>query len=199
MKKEMRTRFRSLVASLTPAEIESKSLAAARLLYDTKVYQDAQIMMAFLSLPSEIDTTPIILRAWQDHKRVLAPKISWEQRRMLPVEIHSLTDRSSIPQLGRHEAGAGFPVPVGAIELVLVPGLGFDEHGNRLGRGRGFYDRFLAHPDFRGIACALALEEQVTDTLPVGPHDRPVHLLITDHKIREFRTPEMSLSASAPS
>ena len=188
MKKEMRTRFRSLLTALSPGEIEAKSMAVARHLYETKAYRQAQTIMVFLSLPGEINTTPIILRAWQGHKRILAPKISWEQRRMLPIEIHSLTDRPIIPQFGAHEVGAGAPVPASVIDLVLVPGLGFDEFGNRLGRGRGFYDRFLSSPDFQGLACALAFEEQVTDAIPVGPHDRPVHLLITDQKTREFST-----------
>ena len=189
MKKEMRQRFRHLLAAMSPAEVQAKSLAAARLLFDTPAYRNAQTVMVFVSLSTEIDTTPIVLRAWQDHKRVLAPRISWEQRRMLPIEIHSLTDDLVETKFGVHEPVAGLPVPVSSINLVLVPGLGFDEFGNRLGRGRGFYDRFLSNPEFRGLACALAFEEQVTSALPVGPHDRAVHQLVTDKKVRRFSHP----------
>jgi len=74
------------------------------------------------------------------------------------------------------------------IDLVLVPGLAFDEFGHRLGRGRGFYDRFLAHPEFTGVACALAFEEQMTPSVPVGPLDRKVSMLITDKKVRRFKS-----------
>ncbi|HNQ21748.1 MAG TPA: 5-formyltetrahydrofolate cyclo-ligase [Phycisphaerae bacterium] len=73
------------------------------------------------------------------------------------------------------------------VDLMVVPGLGFDEYGNRLGRGRGFYDRFLAHPEFAGIACALAFEEQVCPTIPAGPLDRRVSMLVTDAKVRRFQ------------
>lgn len=143
--------------------------------------------MIFLALPMEVDTLPIVLRAWQERKRVLAPKVSWSQRRMLPVEVRSLTDDLIISSMGIREPVSGLPFPIPLIDLVIVPGLGFDEYGNRLGRGRGFYDRFLAHPDFQGVACALAFEEQITPTVPVGPLDRPMHMVVTDEKVRRFR------------
>ncbi len=146
----------------------------------------AEVIMVFLSLPTEIDTSPIVLRAWQDRKRVLAPKVSWSQRRMLPVEIRSLTEEVSDASMGIREPVSGIPFPIPLIDLVIVPGLGFDEFGNRLGRGRGFYDRFLAHPEFRGVSCAMALEEQMTTSIPVGPLDRRVDMLVTDQKVRRF-------------
>ena len=128
-----------------------------------------------------------MLRAWQDRKRVLAPKVSWNQRRMLPIEIRSLTDDLTISTMGIREPVTGIPFPISLIDLVIVPGLGFDEYGNRLGRGRGFYDRFLAHPEFKGVACALALEAQMTPMVPVGPLDRHVDMIATDEKVRRFK------------
>ncbi len=145
--------------------------------------------MVYLSLPNEVDTTPIVLRAWQDHKRVLAPKVSWNQRRMLPLEIRSLTDDLVVSNLGIREPVSGIPFPIRHIDLVIVPGLGFDEHGNRLGRGRGFYDRFLAHPEFTGTSCGLALSQQVVSTVPVGPLDQAIHMLVTDADVRRFSKP----------
>lgn len=144
--------------------------------------------MVFLSLPDEIDTTPVVLRAWQARKRVLAPKVSWNQRRMLPIEIRSLTDDLTLSSMGMREPVAGIPFPASMLDLVIVPGLGFDEYGNRLGRGRGFYDRFLAHPEFTGVSCALALSNQVVPQIPVGPLDRPVDILVTDAEVRRFKS-----------
>lgn len=142
--------------------------------------------MVFLSLPGEIDTSPLVLRAWQDRKRVLAPKVSWGQRRMLPVEIRSLTEDLAVSQMGLREPVSGILFPIGMIDLFIVPGLGFDEYGHRLGRGRGFYDRFLAHPELRGVSCALGLEEQLVPSIPVGPLDRHVDMLITNESVRRF-------------
>lgn len=143
--------------------------------------------MVFLSLPAEVDTAPLVLRSWQDRKRVLAPKVSWSQRRMMPVEIRSLTDDLAVSKMGIREPVSGIPFPISMIDLVIVPGLAFDDYGNRLGRGRGFYDRFLVHPEFKGIACAMGMEDQVVPNVPVGPLDRHVDMLITDEQVRRFK------------
>lgn len=144
--------------------------------------------MVFLSLPNEIDTSPLVLRCWQDRKRVLAPKVSWSQRRMMPVEIRSLTDDLAVSTMGIREPVSGIPFPISMIDLVIVPGLAFDDYGNRLGRGRGFYDRFLVHPEFKGIACAMGIEDQVVPNVPVGPLDRHVDMIVTDEQVRRFKS-----------
>lgn len=143
--------------------------------------------MVFLSLPHEVDTTPVVLHCWQHRKRVLAPKVSWSQRRMLPVEIRSMTDDLTVSSMGIREPVTGIPFPIPLIDMVIVPGLAFDEYGNRLGRGRGFYDRFLAHPECRGVTCGLALEKQMLPALPVGPLDRHVSMIVTDEQTRRFK------------
>jgi 5-formyltetrahydrofolate cyclo-ligase len=89
--------------------------------------------------------------------------------------------------MGLREPVAGAPIPISIIDLVVVPGLAFDKSGNRLGRGRGFYDRFLAHPEFTGLTSAFAFEEQFLPEIPVDPLDRSVDMLVTDKKVRRFR------------
>ena len=168
-------------------EIATKSAQATDLLVQSAEYRRAEVVMVFLSLPAEIDTTALVLRAWQDHKRVLAPRISWEQRRMMPTEIRSLTGDLVESSMGLREPISGTPIPIPIIDLVIVPGLAFDKKGNRLGRGRGFYDRFLAHPEFRGVTCAFAFEEQLLPGVPADPLDRPVSMLVTDKRVRRFR------------
>lgn len=107
---------------------------------------------------------------------------------MMPVEIRSLTEDLAISQMGLREPVSGIPFPISMIDLVIVPGLAYDEYGHRLGRGRGFYDRFLAHAEFVGVACGIAFEEQVTPSVPVGPLDRQVDMLVTDEKTRSFKS-----------
>lgn len=172
---------------MPPEELAAKSLRACHRLFEQPEYIKAELVMVFLSLPNEVDTSALVLRAWQDRKRVLAPKVSWNQRRMMPLEIRSLTDDLMVSTMGIREPVTGIPFPISLIDLVIVPGLGFDEYGNRLGRGRGFYDRFLAHPEFEGTACALASEVQMIDTIPVGPLDCQVDMLVTDEKVRRFK------------
>lgn len=186
-KKELRRQLRERLAAISPADLQARSVAACRRLCGTREYARSDVIMIFLATINEVDTTPLALQAWHDAKRVLAPRVSWEQRRMLPVEIHSLTTDVRSGLLGVREPAEGMPVPVSDLDLVVVPGLGFDEQGNRLGRGRGFYDRFLSHRDFRGISCALAFEEQVVQAVPVVPTDIRVDMLVTDCRVRRFR------------
>lgn len=187
MKKHFRQRLRKVLTDITDEQAHLLSAQACQLMVAQPEYKKAEVIMVFLSLPGEIDTTAICLKAWQDSKRVLAPRVSWEQRRMIPVEIRSLTHDLTITDLGLREPAAGTPFPPSLIDLVVVPGLGFDEYGNRLGRGRGFYDRFLATPDFKGVACGLGFETQFMTELPTGPLDRGVDMLITDQNVRRFK------------
>jgi len=186
IKKELRQQLRQRMTSITADELHERSVAACRLLFSQPEYQRAEILMIFLSAATEVDTSQIALQAWADLKRVLAPRVSWEQRRMLPVEIKSLTSDVREGMMGIREPLGGFPIPVADIDLVVVPGLGFDERGNRLGRGRGFYDRFLSHSDFRGVSCALAIEEQVVEHVPTAANDIRVDMLVTDRQVRRF-------------
>jgi len=186
VKRELREQLRRVLAEIDPVAMATKSARATDLLVETGEFRRAQIVMVFLSLPGEIDTTSLVLRSWQEHKRVLAPRVSWEQRRMMPTEIRSLTTDLVETAMGLREPVSGAPIPIGIIDLVIVPGLAFDSDGNRLGRGRGFYDRFLAHPEFKGATCGLACEEQYMAEVPVDSLDRPVSMLVTDTKVRRF-------------
>jgi 5-formyltetrahydrofolate cyclo-ligase len=185
-KKELRQHLRGALAQISPEQLHQRSVQACTLLTSTQEFKRAQIIMVFLSLPNELDTTSLVLHAWQGMKRVLAPKVSWEQRRMLPIEIQSLSDDVSESPLGIREPAQGVPFPVANIDLVVVPGLGFDLNGNRIGRGRGFYDRFLAHRDWHGVACGLAFEDQVNEQVPTEALDMRVDMLVTDKAIRRF-------------
>jgi 5-formyltetrahydrofolate cyclo-ligase len=186
VKKELRERVRRMLAGVSPGDVASKSAKAVDLLVQTPEFARTEVIMVFLAMAGEIDTTALVLRSWQGHKRVVAPKVSWEQRRMMPTELRSLTTDLVEHAMGFREPLAGVPIPVSIIDMVVVPGLAFDDKGNRLGRGRGFYDRFLAHPEFTGVTCGLAFEEQVLPEVPAGPLDRPVAMLVTDQKIRRF-------------
>jgi 5-formyltetrahydrofolate cyclo-ligase len=186
VKKALRTRLRSVLASIPPETIFERSRIAAELLFREPEYKQAEIMMVYLSLPQEADTTPIVLRSWQDRKKIVAPQVSWESRQMIPMEIRNLDEDVASNQLGLREPIHGLPIPIQLIDLVIVPGLAFDPFGNRLGRGRGFYDRFLAKPEFQGKTCAFALEAQMVDSIPAGPLDVKVHMLVTEERVRRF-------------
>ena len=184
-KQAIRRTLRDMVAGISDADRHTKSVSACRFVITSPEFDAARCVMLFLSTATEVDTASIALRCWQDGKQVVVPKVSWDQRRMLPVEISSLKDGLTTTGPVREPIG-GKPIPLDLIDLVIVPGLGFTRTGYRIGRGMGFYDRFLAQPDFLGRSCGLAFEEQVIESLPVLDHDVPLSMLVTDTGIRRF-------------
>lgn len=182
----IRKELRATLAALPAEARHHKSQAACALLLASPEYAAARVVMLYLSIDNEVETAPIALRCWQDGKIVAVPKVSWEQRHMLPVEISSLTSTMTTSGPGVREPVGGNPIPVNLLDLVIVPGVGFTATGHRIGRGMGFYDRFLAQPEFLGLSCGLAFEEQIVPALPVLDHDIPLSMLVTDRGVRRF-------------
>ena len=184
-KSAIRKQLRETLQAMSEPDRHAKSLAACTFISTSPEFAAARVVMLYLSTPTEVDTAPLALRAWQAGKTVVVPKVSWDQRRMLPTEITSLKDAMTTTGPVR-EPIAGRPMPVEFIDLVIVPGLGFTADGHRIGRGMGFYDRFLAQDDFLGLSCGLSFEEQIVERLPMLDHDMPLSMLATDRGLRRF-------------
>jgi 5-formyltetrahydrofolate cyclo-ligase len=185
-KPAIRKQLHAKLAAMSLADRHAKSVAICASIAATAEFQAARVVMIYLSTPEEVDTAPLALRAWQAGKTVVAPKVSWDQRRMLPVEISCLNQGLTVTGPGVREPILGKPIPIDFLDLVIVPGLGFTRTGHRIGRGMGFYDRFLATPEFVGISCGLAFEDQIVDALPVLDHDIPLNMLATEHSVKRF-------------
>src|SRR5437879_3456915 len=182
----LRRQLREKLAAMPEDVRHHKSVQACTCIAGSAEWAAARVIMLYLSTPTEVDTSPLALKAWQQGKTVVVPKVSWDQRRMLPVEISSLTDQMTTSGPGVREPAGGKPVPVDFIDFVVVPGLGFDLRGYRIGRGMGFYDRFLAQGEFIGTSCGLAFDEQIVPELPIQDHDVPLGMLVTDRGLRRF-------------
>jgi 5-formyltetrahydrofolate cyclo-ligase len=185
-KSVVRRQLRDVLAGMNEEQRHCKSLAACSHLAASPEFHAARVVMLYLSTPTEVDTASLALRCWQQNKTVVVPKVSWDQRRMLPVEITSLQTGMTTTGQNIREPISGKPIPIDFIDLVVVPGLGFTPTGYRVGRGMGFYDRFLAQGEFIGVSCGLAFNEQVIDDIPVLDHDMPLSMLVTDRGILRF-------------
>lgn len=182
-KVELRSRLRACLIAMSAEQRKEKSRQACRNLVATELFQNASIIMMFLSLPHEVDTSDAILQAWQLGKTVAVPKISWQQRHMIPVRIQSLDTGFSTGAWGLRNPTTGVPIPFGQIDMVVTPGLGYDRKGNRLGRGGSYYDRFFANKDLIATRCGLAFAEQVMELIPTTESDEPVEWLVTDEEV----------------
>ena len=182
----LRRQLKSCLLAMPEKQRSEKSQLICKNLISTTQFQNAETVMMYLSLPYEADTSEAILHCWQLGKVVAVPKISWEQRHMIPVQINSLDTGFSTGASGLRNPIAGAPVPFEEIDLVVTPALGFDKKGNRLGRGGSYYDRFFANTTLKAHKCGFAFKEQLVDSIPVSEHDMPVDSLVTDDGIIVF-------------
>jgi 5-formyltetrahydrofolate cyclo-ligase len=187
-KEKLRSIFRQRLAEISPAERAQKSKSACSNLISTKQFQNAKVIMFYLPMPQEIDTTDAILYAWKKDKTVVVPKVFWKQKRMTAVRISSFEEDFSIDVGGLRNPKNNDEVAPQTIDLIVVPALVFDRKGFRLGRGGGYYDKFLANPKLLAKKSGFCFAEQLLegDNLPVMPNDIPVDLLVTDKEIILF-------------
>jgi len=187
-KEQLRLMLRRRLLEMSVEQRGEKSRKACQNLVSTAQFQDALTVMMYLSMPQEIDTSEAILHAWQVGKEVCVPKVSWEQRHMLPVRINSLETGFSTEVAGLRNPITGVPIPFGEIDLVVAPALGFDRRGNRLGRGGSYYDRFFANEEVAASRCGFAFAEQLIDSVPVVESDVPMDFLVTDEEVIYFNS-----------
>ena len=179
-KKQLRTDLKRRLAEMSADEIDRQSRIACEHLTQTDGFRKAATVMLFLSMPQEIDTAVAIESAWKSGKRVVVPRIDRHPRRMVAVEIHRL-DHTPDPAIsGLRNPTEGTEVPSGQIDLIVAPGLAYDRRGNRLGRGGGYYDRYLADPELKAVVVGFGFAFQVLDEVPTDPRDRPVDAIVTE-------------------
>lgn len=173
-KEELRQQIKQLKRQFTPAQLEELSLPVlARL---RPLLAEAQTIMAYYSLPDEVCTHQLIDELVAEGKTVLLPKVLDDET----MELRRYTGRHDLREGAFHimePIGALFTSS--AIDIALIPGVAFDAFGHRLGRGRGYYDRFLSSlrtvpTEFIGIC----FDFQKVPEVPVDANDIPVDLVI---------------------
>lgn len=182
-KKLLRGQVRRVLLAISPAEHERRSVAICRSVVSLPEFERSGCVMIFIPIAGEVDTLAIAEAAWSSGKAVLAPRVVWNTHEMLALPCRSFEEGMVIGRYGLNEPQAAPPTPVEQIDFVVAPGLAFDRAGKRLGRGAGFYDRFLSADGFRAVTCAVAFSEQLVDEVPAGPHDWPVQILVTDKEV----------------
>jgi 5-formyltetrahydrofolate cyclo-ligase len=123
----------------------------------------------------------MIRHALVSGKRVVLPRV--KGRQLALFEIKDFDKDVSPGAWGIPEPVESHPVLLTDIDLIITPGAAFDESGNRLGYGAGFYDRIL--PSFAGMTIALAFEAQIVPQVPADKHDVPVMKIVTEKRIIE--------------
>lgn len=148
-------------------------------------YQNAEAVLAYYPIRSEVDTIPILQHALDTQKKLYLPCVQGEQMDFYRVNsLRSLVSGAfSIPQPEKNEDCYACDTPA----VMLVPGVGFDFSGNRIGYGAGYYDRYFAAHQNVFLKIGLAFECQCLRQLAAEPFDIPMQMLITEKGIRYGR------------
>jgi 5-formyltetrahydrofolate cyclo-ligase len=185
-KREMRAAMKTILSGIPVEDLAERSRLVARRLAETEAWRRADTVLGFLSMPRELDTDALLAAARAGGKRVAVPLIDGADIRFLLLARDPALlprDRWGIPVPDPAWAELA-PASAGRI-LVAAPGLAFDRKGNRLGRGKGYYDRFLvrARAEARQVTVlGICLSEQLVDSVPREAHDQPLDGLVTERE-----------------
>ena len=167
------------LTGLDAGTVHRHSLAVMKRLAELPVFMNAKSLVVYVSFGNEIQTHDLIRQLLIEGRHVCIP--AFQAGKYLAAEIQDF-DRDLVagklkilePKLLRH-------VPVARPDAWLVPGLAFDRNGNRLGRGKGYFDALLEHA--RGVKIALTHDFQLLSEVPTEPHDVRMDFIITENQV----------------
>ncbi|WP_342715747.1 5-formyltetrahydrofolate cyclo-ligase [Bacillus paramycoides] len=165
--------------SLSEERYTTLSEQIAFSLYAQKEWAEAKTIGITLSMENEVNTYPIIEKAWKEGKTVVVPKCNKETRTMSFRQISNF-DQLETVYMNLREPIPALTEEVNAdeIDLQIVPGVAYTERGERIGYGGGYYDRYLVH--YKGKTLSLAYSFQMVEHIPVEPFDKNVEKIITE-------------------
>ena len=178
--------LRKRIQCLDPETIKRESSMICEKLTSLPLWTKNNTVLLFFSMEGkELDTSCIIQKGWEEGKNLAFPRMYGDE-----IRFHYVKN-TGISNLEPHTYGVLEPVhslPVYIPSnrnraLIVVPGLGFDASGKRIGRGKGYYDRYLArYSEFLDVTGA-ALSCQLTDEIPVDERDRIIPVVVTPEMV----------------
>ncbi len=179
-KAAMRASIAERLAILSPEERIAQSVGVCSQLMKLRAYREARGIMLYAPFGVEVDIGTVALAAFREGRDVFVPEFDVPGRSMWPVEVASWDiDRWPKGRLGVPQAPSREPAEPARIDLVVVPGLAFDSQQRRLGRGMGFYDRFLRDPRLGATTVGAAFREQIVDSVPCESFDSKLDAVVT--------------------
>ena len=178
LRKEMRARRKSL----TEFKRQTLSNEIVKKFLTQDVYKNSQVIMAYVSMPEEVQLQKIFVDAFAQKKILVIPFIIGKGE-MQAVQVESF-DALEVGEFGilTVRKDSRKIISPEKINCVIVPGTAFDLNLNRLGLGGGFYDKFLPRA-VNAKKIALAYEFQIVENVPTEPHDFKIDMIITENRI----------------
>ncbi len=174
-KEEIRKVVSERIRQLDPEQKRRVADKIRELVCALKEFIKAKVVMVYLAKEDEVDTTPVIDCAERECKCVVVPVVENDE-----IKVCRLNGRLKRGKFGILEPESKEEVDPAGIDMILVPGRAFDRKGNRIGRGKGYYDRFLSKlPPSKTAKVGICFSCQLFDSLPVQSTDVPVDLVIS--------------------
>ena len=186
LKNALRQMIRARLENISPAvrAVESVDLCA-RL---EPQLRSAHTILFFAPLADELDVWPLLEKCVTAKKICALPAFNPATQSYAARLLFNPATEIATGKFGVREPQAGCPeISLTEFDLVLVPGVAFDLSGNRLGRGRGFYDRILT--ETTGVKCGVAYDFQLLEKIPTEPHDATVNFIFTPSRCVKRKNP----------
>lgn len=176
-KKTIRNETRKKLAGLTAEQFHQQCAMIHNRLYQSEEWLQSDCIAITISTKYEIDTIPIIERAWNEGKKVAVPKCNPQDKTMVFRYLQHFDQLEKVYNDLQEPRELMTEIALNSeLDLIIVPGVAFAPNGYRIGFGGGYYDRFLQH--YNGLTISLLLPEQLYENIPYEPFDRPVQKLI---------------------
>ena len=178
-KKKLREEYKSIRSKIKNKKEKSKEIFNK--IIKTQCFKESKIIAIYKSISSEVDTTELIKYSINIGKIVVLPKV--EKNELKFYKINPTIDEKFFKSNFRIEEPLGEKeklIDNKFIDLVIVPGICFDLRKNRLGFGKGYYDRFLKEKEFKTIG--ICFDEQIVEKVPIDSNDMKVKEIITDKR-----------------
>ncbi len=176
-KQQLREDYKRRLEALSPGAYRHKSDTICNKLCALNEYHNATTVFCYMATTLEVDTSKLIKRVLADGKTLVVPRIEGEA--IVPHQIASTTELIPGPFDILHPKSNSPTIDAGRLDLVVVPGLAFTKGGVRLGRGGGYFDRWLPLLSAHIPTIGLAFDFQIADTLPEQAHDIRVSRVIS--------------------
>jgi len=187
MKDRLRKNILDKRNALSISEVLEKSSKIKKRLFEMDLFRNAQTILFYVSYGNEVFTHDMIKDSIVIGKRVVVPKSVTTDNTLVLSELTSWNDL----ELGAYnilepKQESIEQVDIESIDLIIIPGVVFDVHGNRIGHGKGYYDRLLN--DSRNLpSIGLAFEFQIVKKMKSEKHDQKIDVILTEERLITFK------------
>ena len=173
-KRKVRQAVRAEIAKLSTEERTALSSQIFSKIATLKEVKEASVIALFVSLPDEPQTADFIKQLLLQNRSIVVPRIEGEV-----MNFYDISEGVATGAFGIMEPIATTPVDPSEIDVMVVPGVAFTQLGARLGRGKGFYDKYLSHNGFRAYTVGVCYPCQLVEELPTEEHDKLLDLVVS--------------------